>query len=328
VKAIGTVLRSFLFVMFSAPEDFTILFSKIDLSDGFWRMSVAPSDRYKFAFTVPGSCPPLLAIPDAPQMGWVNSPAYFTVATDSGCTLVYTLLQQLSHQSHTQPHPLEHHFFPAIMPARFNMQCQGIETYEASTLDEFPFLLRVYMDDFLKGVAVPRLPASILRMLTRATLHSIHAIFPPPAVTGHLHGKDSISEKKLLRGDGQWHYQKTLLVIAFDGDSRTVRLPHDCAQQYIADIELALQQSFIPFKRFQHLHGILQSVGQILPPLRGFMTPLKRVLGRHPEPTTVGLGQHSELREIFRHSLLLISSLEGPTKGIMDPVLKSHQAVK
>jgi hypothetical protein len=96
ILAIGTVMRSFLFFLFDAPADHVVLFSKIDLSDGFWRMHVDVNDRFNFAFVVPGTTPLALAIPEVLQMGWTNSPAYFTVGTEAGCIIIYRLLQTLT----------------------------------------------------------------------------------------------------------------------------------------------------------------------------------------------------------------------------------------
>ena len=54
----------------------------------------------------------------------------------------------------------------------------------------------VYTDDFI-GVAVESKDGTLLGRMTRSILHGIHAVFPPPAVTGHTDGKDPISVKKL-----------------------------------------------------------------------------------------------------------------------------------
>jgi hypothetical protein len=42
-------------------------------------------------------------------------------------------------------------------------------------------------------------------------LHGIHSVFPSPAITGHIQGKDPISLKKDTQGNGQWHHKKELL---------------------------------------------------------------------------------------------------------------------
>ena len=62
------------------------MLAKIDLSDGFWRMLVRESDKWNFAYVIPGAAdePVRLVIPHALQMGWTESPGYFCAATKTG----------------------------------------------------------------------------------------------------------------------------------------------------------------------------------------------------------------------------------------------------
>ena len=52
-------------------------------------------------------------------------------------------------------------------------------------------------------------PAELLH-LSRALLHGIHIVFPPPKVLGH-NGQYPISKKKLESGKGQWEVRKEVL---------------------------------------------------------------------------------------------------------------------
>ena len=70
----------------------------------------------------------------------------------------------------------------------------------------------VFVDDFCLG-AVENAIGSQLRRISRADLHSIHATFPVPEVSGHTGGKDSISLKKLENGDARWAPTKELLAL-------------------------------------------------------------------------------------------------------------------
>ena len=53
VRMIGRVLTELFEYMAEAPDETDILFSKIDLSDGFWRMVVRDADKYNFCYVLP-----------------------------------------------------------------------------------------------------------------------------------------------------------------------------------------------------------------------------------------------------------------------------------
>jgi hypothetical protein len=59
----------------------------------------------------------------------------------------------------------------------------------------------MYVDDFINLAQMTN--EAVLWHCTRALLEAIHSVFPPPLVTGH-DGKEPISIKKLLEGDGAW----------------------------------------------------------------------------------------------------------------------------
>jgi hypothetical protein len=41
--------------MAAVPAEETIMFAKIDLSDGFWRMLGREADKWRFAYILPGN---------------------------------------------------------------------------------------------------------------------------------------------------------------------------------------------------------------------------------------------------------------------------------
>jgi hypothetical protein len=68
---------------------------------------------------------------------------------------------------------------------------------------------------------------------------------------------------------------------------------------------LARPQNFISLNAFEQLQGKLQHASIALPTMRGFMTPLNKVLGR--SPATVGLARSSELREVLEQIIPMIT---------------------
>jgi hypothetical protein len=169
----------------------------------------------------------------------------------------------------------------------------------ADSLTSVTFLVAV-VDDFLNGVAAPKDQhherAAAEDWVSRCALHGIHALFPPPDVSWHKGGRDSISIKKLNKGDARWHPTKIMLGFDLhggDGLGRLIGLPLAKAERYIDAIATALARprNFIPLSEFQKLHGKVVHACTALPMMRGYMTPLNRVLGFAPQ--TVGLAKPS-----------------------------------
>jgi hypothetical protein len=164
------------------------MFAKIDLSDGFWRMLVAESDKWNFAYVLPGVVgqPTRLVIPHALQMGWTESPGYFCAATETGRDILQALID-----GHTVLHPhVMDSFMTPSTPAR----------RQTSPTTERPWQMSaVYVDDYILA-AVENRAGTALERTGRAALHTIHGLFPSPSRSGHLDGKDPISQKNWTQG--------------------------------------------------------------------------------------------------------------------------------
>jgi hypothetical protein len=115
----------------------------------------------------------------------------------------------------------------------------------------------VFVDDFCLG-AVENATGSLLRRISRAALHSIHATFPAPEVSGHTGGKDSISLKKLEKGDARWATSKELLGFLVDGERRTVQLPQTKADGITKELRRILRKRTVAIKVFQKIVGKLR----------------------------------------------------------------------
>ena len=66
-------------------ERLHILFSKLDISNGFWRLVVREEDSYNFAYILLQRTgePIQIVVPLAVQMRWVKSPTLFCAVTKS-----------------------------------------------------------------------------------------------------------------------------------------------------------------------------------------------------------------------------------------------------
>jgi hypothetical protein len=150
--------------------------------------------------------------------------------------------------------------------------------------------LQIFVDDFLNGVARPRDQlherAAAKDWVSRCALHSIHALFPPPDITGHDGGRDSISIKKLNKDDARWHRTKIML----GGPGRMIGLPLGKANRYIDAISTALAQprNFISLGDFQSATcspaGVSTHLGSDNTPTVGWYTRMaSRAKSRPPE---------------------------------------------
>ncbi len=297
VKALGTALLAILMFLFDVNPEWVIDWEKLDLSDGFWRMIVELGMEYNFVYQLPrrpGDTEDHFVIPSSLQMGWKNSPAYFCSATEAGRELLRRLLALTLDSGIDLPHRFEQHCVPVPIPS---------ELPEWSAPTDIALLARVFVDDYINGVAgPPDRPERMAQLLwvARATLHSIHSIFPPPEVLEHEGGRDSISERKLEKGDATFKTREILLGADVCGEPRQgrgVNIPTKKMEKYCSLIEAALSRprNFITLREFEQIHGKVQYCGSIIPHYRGFMSPLNRQLrnGGH----CVGLGKGSDVRE-------------------------------
>ena len=111
VKGLGNVLGRVVDFMAQVPKDEVVMFSKIDLSDGFWRMIVSDEQKWNFAYVLPDipGAPTRLVIPSALQMGWAQSPGFFCAATETGRDIISDLLKK---GTDLPPHSLEAYMAP------------------------------------------------------------------------------------------------------------------------------------------------------------------------------------------------------------------------
>jgi hypothetical protein len=258
VKEIGNVFRRVLTLMNEAEANEVVMLSKIDLSDGFWRMLVAGDEVWNFCYVMPDppGSPVRIVVPSALQMGWTESPGYFCAATETGRDIIQGLVAD---RVELPPHCFEKYMHPAKSAKR-------------SASDSPAHGIFVYVDDFI-GAAVEDKSGTLLGRITRAALHGIHSVFPPPAVTGHLGGKDPISVKKLERGDARWHHEKEILGFLVNGQTKTVRVSEAKAADIVAELRRILKKKHVQLKRYRKIVGKLRHVALILPGIRGLFPP-------------------------------------------------------
>ena len=292
VREIGKVLPRLLTYMRDTPAGLHILMSKLDISDGFWRLIVRNEDSFNFAYVLPqrDGEPIRIVVPSAVQMGWIESPSLFCAVTETA-------------------RDLAQHFVDAAipLPPHHVESSMAIEEVPMRARAEAPSkLLQVYVDDFCyaatqskDGVHIPT--------IRRAAIHGIEALFPPPTVTKHTDGKPPISVSKLLKGDGRFESKKDMIGFSFDGIKRTVHLPPQKAAAYIKETRRLLRRKSVPLKILQGVVGKMRHASIILPAARGFFTPINAAM--RGTPKCIVLGAKSEVRAALEDLCTLLHIL-------------------
>ena len=239
-------------------------FAKLDIKDGFWRLAVNDSDAWNFCYILPTLTPLTnlddaeLVVPNSLQMGWSESPPLFCAASETARDIIQTLLLK-----DLPPHAFEH-----------------IMLRECTNMSIPPpvnplTIIEVYVDDFIAGTNQLTIPE--LEQISRAMLHGIHAIFPPPSVTKHC-GEDPISRGKLEKGEGVWQFVKEILGWIFDGEKYTIQLPQDKCKTICGLLRRMMSRTSVSVQKFQQLTGKLQHASLGIPGGKSLFTPLDMAL--------------------------------------------------
>ena len=296
VQKLGHAVPELLRFMHDVDCSWEIMWQKIDLSDGFWRMIVEAGKEHNFVFQMPGRPGDdtiYYVVPSSLQMGWKNSPAYFCKATEVAKSMIARLLALSLEQGISNPHEHDQKVAGDVGETRWKVPA------------DIEIEMQVFVDDFMNGVAgPPARPTKALehQWVNRAAMHSIHSIFPRPDVLQHVGGKDSISAKKVAKGDATFDTTKELLGLVMTGEpsrGRVVGLSKAKVEKYCQAITDALNSPAhrIGYNSFQRILGKVQFASNVMPSMRGHFTPLNQALVGKSEGSFVGLGRKSQLRE-------------------------------
>jgi hypothetical protein len=211
-----------------------IFFTKIDLKDGYWRVRVTENGKWNFAYALPQLSQDspediTLILCLALAMGWIDSPPFFCGVTETA----RDVMEDYDRDETLEPHPLEHYMM--------NMTQADIQQLPLAPPMEppTPAHKEVYMDDFL-ALCQAHSQQELLHH-SRAMLHAIHDLFPPPSETGSTL-EDPISITK-LESDGAWSTTKEILGWLFDGTTRTVSITKEKHDKLMTRIDELLKDA-------------------------------------------------------------------------------------
>ncbi len=115
-----------------------------------------------------------------------------------------------------------------------------------------------------------------------AVMMGIHDVFH----ANINNGNDPISEKKLLKGNGQYSLLKTLLGFNFDGNRKTLWLEEEKRAKLLTILHQWLcatsREHGIPFSEFELVVQKLRHAFTALPGGRGLLSPCNRVVRLRP----------------------------------------------
>ena len=316
-------------------------FAKLDIKDGFWRMAVNDENAWNFVYVLPSENKNValddieLVVPNSLQMGWCESPPFFCAGSETARDVIEELLPKAAS---LPPHPLENKMLDHLADpesASDDDSDMSISSSSSSSssdeetdfvnpwtvfckqeynefnkkLDSTTFLevvdstiMEVFVDDFMAGTN--NLELANLRNISRAMLHGIHTVFPPPEVTGHQ-GGDPISVKKIENGDGHWLFKKEILGWQMNGKKFTIQLPQDKKIKILEQLRTFKKYKFCPLNAFQKLAGRLQHASFALPGGYGLFSEMQKALVGSPKYVTIT----DALRECFRDFSTIIKQV-------------------
>ena len=145
-------------------------------------------------------------------------------------------------------------------------------------------------------------------------MEGIHDVFPADSNDGN----DPISEKKLLKGDGQYAALKTILGFKFDGNNKTLWLEEAKREKLLTTLHGWIRLTSrgaggIPYKQFETTIAKLRHAFTAIPSGVGLLSLCNRILATKPQ--VVWINKHERVFTALRGCrTLLRESTKDPTR--------------
>lgn len=289
----GRTLKRLLTKIHHANDHFgPVHLSKIDLSDGFYRLWLRADDTAHLAVvfpTRPGE-PPLIGIPLTNPMGWTESPPNFCACTETVADLANAAIATpgaMAAARH-QPHPLD--VVSETPPPRRTGPpgkpgtgaCVAQPSRQSTTPSKTPLhYVDVYVDDFLAATQGNKWTR---RSIKRLIFQALDKVFRPLDSEDSPFRQDPASIKKLLKGDGTWDTIKIILGWLVNTVDKTITLPpHRVERLRVILASILPGQAYVPTKHWHQVLGELRSMSIAIPGATGLFSLLQEAF-RHEEP--------------------------------------------
>ena len=273
--------------------------AKHDIKDGFYRMFLHARDCLRLALVLPSyeGEEPLIGIPLACPMGWVQSPPTFCTMSETVCDLANAAirsnhnpsqhrLEELAHKLDDTdrswtPRPKEPEVLQAeqVLSSLGTAESEGhITEMEIAPPSNCAFnrplgTTDVFVDDFIQ---LAQGGQKRLTRLRACLLDAIDQVLAQPGSDSYRN--EAVSLKKLLKGDGSWATRKIILGWLLDTVRQTIELPAH-RKEALAEIfkDLATTRR-VSFKKWQRYVGQLRFVSTAIPGSASMFSALQMAL--------------------------------------------------
>ena len=254
IDQIGHVLPRIIHAFATAEDDAKIFMAKWDIKEA--------GEEWNFSYVLPstfGTEDVALVIPTSLQMGWIESPPYFCVASETARDVAASYAEL---PLGTQPP----HDFLHYTKIHDNYHTLPRTAEEAN----FRYIMEVYMDDFI-DIAIPTSQHDLDHLVT-AMMNGIYDVFPQADTPA----EDPILERKLKKLDGAWANVKEILGMTFDGVRKTIWLSDKKRDALLVTLKQwirhAAKRQGIPFKEFRTTLSKLQHAFLTVPAGKGLLS--------------------------------------------------------
>jgi hypothetical protein len=302
IDQLGHSLTRIIHAFVETEDDAWIFMAKWDIKDGFWRMDAEEGAEWNFAYVLPQSLgrPSYLVVPTSLQMGWVESPPFFCMASETARDVAQDYCK--TKMGTLPPHKFTHYVIG-------NQAYDGLPEQD-KTRTAFRYMLKVYVDDFV-SLVIPTSRKQLCHVST-GTMTGIHDVFP----ANDNNANDPISEKKLKQLDGEYSTTKTILGFDYDGINKTLWLKEAKRAHLLTVLRIRLSRSGttgVLFKEFKTVVAKIRHAFTAIPARWGLLTPCNKILQK--KPSLVYLQQNPALlAAIMGCRTLLRESSDSPTR--------------
>ena len=104
MRQLGSTLKRLVAVMADNYNlEFTFLFTKLDIADGFWHLMVSHLQSRNFCYVLPTTDGhnTELVVPTALQMVWCESPPFFCAGSETARDIISDLVKEKKHSPGT-----------------------------------------------------------------------------------------------------------------------------------------------------------------------------------------------------------------------------------